>query len=522
MHEQLTQIYGYLHGMWRYRWSALLIAWIVALVGWTVVYALPNRFTVKTVVYVDTSSELRPLLKGLAVETDTRDELIVMTRMLLSRENLLSVARESDMDLEVDTPEEKDELVAHLAKSIKINGARGGTRGAKNNVYEISYESSSAHRSYLVVSNLLNAMIEGTLKSTRTDTESAQNFLNSQIAVYEERLSRAEEKLAEFKKSNVGYMPNERGNFYTRLQRAEDSVEKTATTLRLAERRYAELSRQLKGESPLLGSDGYNSEKMKKIKLYQEQLDVLLNQYTDQHPDVRALQAIIEELKAAPDSTGDSQGYDDNSDETKEYNPVYQEVKIELSKASVEIEILKAQLKEQEATVKKLRESIDIIPEVEAKLSQLNRDYDVTKSRYFELVKRRESAQLAQSADKSSSEIDFRVIEPPIVPAEPSSPKRMLLLGGVFIVSLAAGIAWSYLRYILLPTFTDLAQLSSATGRPVLGSVSLYLSSQHRMRRRLQFSTYVMAIFMLVVVLGAVILLRDSGTALMASVIAGK
>ena len=34
-----------------------------------------------------------------------------------------------------------------------------------------------------------------------------------------------------------------------------------------------------------------------KIKEYQSQLDLLLNQYTERHPDVQALQAIIEDLK---------------------------------------------------------------------------------------------------------------------------------------------------------------------------------------------------------------------------------
>ena len=38
----------------------------------------------------------------------------------------------------------------------------------------------------------------------------------------------------------------------------------------------------------------------KKSVQYQEQLDSLLNQYTEHHPDVRALKAIIEELKAEP------------------------------------------------------------------------------------------------------------------------------------------------------------------------------------------------------------------------------
>lgn len=521
MQELITQIFAYLHGMWRYRWSALLVVWIVALLGWAAVYALPNKYSVKAVVYVDTSSELKPLLKGLAVETDTQDEIIVMTRMLLNRENLLYVARESDMDLEVDTPEEKDRLVAELSNAISIDGARGGARRSRNNVYEISYQNRSADRAYLVVSNLLNSMIEGTLKSTRTDTATAQKFLNQQIDLYEERLSKAEQKLANFKKENVGYMPNERGNFYTRLQRAEDSVNETASALRLAERRYAELQRQIKGESPILDSDSYQSENMRKMRLYQEQLDLLLNQYTDRHPDVRTLQSLIDELKAAPETRA-ADGLTGDSNESKEFNPVYQEVKIELSKASVEIEILKAQLKEHQDAVAKLREAIDIIPEVEAKLTKLNRDYDVTKQKYLEIVERRESAQLSQSADRSSSDIDFRIIEPPIVPAEPSSPKRTLLLAGVFMVSLGAGLAWSYLRYILQPTFINLNQLMSATGRPVLGSVSLYKSPKLKMRRRLQLSTYFLAATMFLFVFGVVVVLRDSGTALMASLVAGK
>jgi len=523
MNEQITQVYSILHGMWRYRWSALAITWVVAVIGWPLVFTLPDQFSAKTVVYVDTSSVLKPLLKGIAAEIDTRDELKIMTRTLLSRENLLSVARESDMDLEINSPTEKEKLLEHLAGSIKINGASGGSRwGAKNNVYEISYKSNSANRSYQVVSNLLNTMIEDTLNSTRTDTASAQKFLNSQIAVYEERLSLAEQKLAEFKKENVGFMPDERGGYYMRLQRAQDSVEQTTSELRLAERRYAELAKQLKGDNLVLSNYGYQTETEKKIKLYQTQLDSLLNLYTEQHPDVRALQVIIEDLKTEPESKEVKPGTTDDNDTTEEDNPVYQEVRVELSKASVEVEILKTQLKEQRASVEKLRASIDVIPEVEAKLTKLNRGYEVTRDRYLDLVGRRESAQLAQSAGQSTSDIAFRVIEPPLEPFEPSGPNRVLFLGGVVLVALGAGLAWSFLQYRLRPAFTDLTQLGSVTGLPVLGSVSLYLSAEHKKRRRLQLSSFISATFLLLIAFGAVVFLRDLGTALMASVIAGK
>ena len=512
MNEQITQIYGYLHGMWRYRWSALAIAWVVSLLGWSLVFSLPDQFSAKAVVYVDTSSVLKPLLKGLAVQTDTRDELKVMTRTLLSRENLLSVARESDIDLEVNTLLEKEKLLKELTEAIKINGGR-------NNVYEISYQSGSANRSYQVVSNLLNTMIEGTLNTTRTDTASAQKFLNAQITVYEERLSLAEQKLAEFKKDNVGFMPDERGGYYMRLQRARDSVKDTTSKLRLAERRYSELTKQLKGESQILSSDGYQSENVKKIKLYQEELELLLNQYTEQHPDVLALQAIIDELKTVPDTAKVAPVNTGDSDAEKEYNPVYQEVRVELSKASVEVEILKIQLIEEKAHVDELSASIDVIPEVEAKLTKLNRGYEVTRERYLDLVERRESAQLAQSADQSSSDIAFRVIEPPFVPVESSGPKRALFLVGVLLVAMAAGLAWGFLRCMLQPTFFDLTQLGSTTGLPVLGAISLYLSPEHRKRRHLQFFSFVSAIFLLLVVFGAAFLLRESASALLASVI---
>ena len=81
MNEQITQLYGYLHGMWRYRWSALVIAWIVALLGWPLVFSLPDQFMAKTVVYVDTTSVLKPLLNGLAHEIDTRDRIQLRTGM---------------------------------------------------------------------------------------------------------------------------------------------------------------------------------------------------------------------------------------------------------------------------------------------------------------------------------------------------------------------------------------------------------------------------------------------------------
>lgn len=277
MNEQLTQIYGYIHGMWRYRWSALYVTWLVALVGWLYVFMLPDQYSAKAVVYIDTTSVITPLLKGLAPETDTQNELAVMSRVLLGRENLLTVIRETDLDLEINTIDERELLIEELTRTIVLKGGERKERWESGaDIYEISYQSDSPDRVYQIVSNLLNTLIENTLNSTRTDTVTAQKFLDTQIAEYEQRLTNAEQRLAEFKKANVGYMPDEQGNYYAHLQRAQEGVATIRSSIRLAKQRNSELSKQLKGEKPLLDSDSFQSATALRLRQYKEQLNTLL------------------------------------------------------------------------------------------------------------------------------------------------------------------------------------------------------------------------------------------------------
>lgn len=526
MQEQLNQLYGYLHGMWRFRWSALVIAWVVALIGWLFVLTLPNQYQAGAIIYVDTTSIMKPLLKNLALEVDTQDELKAMNHMLLSRENLLTVIRETDMDLNLSNAHEKEMLIKRLALDI---GIKGGGKKDKSGIYEIDYSGTSPQIAYKVVSVLLNNMIENTLSNSRTDAVTAQKFLDTQISEYEQRLSVAEQKLADFKKANLGFMPDNKGSYYARLQRAQDSIDQTRSQLRLARQRQNALEKQLANESPYVDGTGFGGSVEEKLRRYREELDGLLSVYTKQHPDVQSVLGIIEELEAslateesdptqkpAPASSSLPAG---EAKKAVDFNPVYQELKVEVSKANVEVELLLVQKAEREELLERLKADIDVIPEVEAQLAKLNRDYEVTRNRYLSLVERRESAKLAQEAGQSSSDVQFRVIDPPIVPTRPSGPPRLLFLAGVLVVALGAGLAWSFLRLLLAPTFFDLKQVGNKIGLPVLGTVSLYLSPEHKRKRKLQLATFISSAFLLVVAFGGVAAFHEKGVAVMASML---
>jgi polysaccharide chain length determinant protein (PEP-CTERM system associated) len=521
MDQLLSQIFGYLNGMAHYRWSALLIAWLVAILGWIFVYAIPDQYQSKAVVHIDVDSVMEPLMEGLAVEKmdPGAGQLNILSRILLSPNNLATLINETDLADEIETHGDQSRLIATLASTIELQGvAPLGSLGWGGSIYEISYQSKSAQRSYKVVSHLLNTFIEQALVSTRTDTNKAQEFLEGQIGDYERRLIIAEQRLADFKKANVGLMPNEKGGYYSRLQRSQEAIEDTRSALRLAERRRAELRKLLRGEKPLLDNSSYGAASAIKLRKYQEQLNSLLNQYTEQHPDVQALRATIEDLKANKTVIEDD-AVAAGTGNSIEFNPVYQELKAEMGKVTVDVEALRIKLAEEEGRVERLTQSMDVIPEVEANLSKLNRDYEITREGYLELVKRRESARLSQEVGETAGVDAFRIIESPRVATLPSGPNRLLLLTLALLAGIGAGLGWSLLRHLLNPPFINLTEIKSKIGLPVLGSVSLYLSPKKKKQRRRQMVSFISAAVLLVGVYGGAILFKDSGVTLFKSVL---
>jgi len=520
MKDQLVLLYSYLHGIWRYRWSALVICWVVSLVGWVFVYSLPNQYTSKAIMHIDTTSVMKPLLKGLAVDSEVDAGLSIMSKQLLSRKNLEDVIRQTDMGLEVTDAESMDILVDKLSRSIVFKGD-GKPKRRSSNIYELSYQGTSKKIVYQTTSKLLNTLIETTVSSARTDTAAAQVFLDRQIAEYENRLILAEQKLAKFKRANVGFMPDEKGGYYSRLQREQAELDDIRSELLLAKRKHSQILKQLEGESPLIDNSSYGSSKGLKLREYREELDTLLSQYTEQHPDVQALRASIADLIANENVSG-AEAPRVGSGDSAEFNPVYQELKADIHKASIEVETLKIRLSEQKNSVETLKQAVDVLPEVEAQLAKLNRDYEVTRERHLDLIERRESARLAQEVGLSGSNINFKIIDSPRVPTKPSGPNRLVLLSVVFLASIVISLGWGFLRYLVQPTFIDSSQVREKTGLPILGSVGLYLTTEHKKQRRVQLTSFLLAFSLLVFSYAGVLAFNASGSEMINNLISQR
>jgi polysaccharide chain length determinant protein (PEP-CTERM system associated) len=521
MQEIIDQGLGILREIWRYRWTALAIAWGICLVSWSVILVLPNKYEAQARVFVDPSTALKPVIQGLAIEQDVNEELNLVRQSLMSRPHLEKILNETGLAPRVKTSESMARAIDGLGTRIDIvSVSPAGNEMAPSKVYTISYADTNRDRSIKVVQILLDSFMEGTIGGKRTGSLEAQAFVEGQIKDYEQRLSQAEQSLAAFKKQNVGLVPGDQSDYFSRLQTEIDAVKKTQTELGIAETRRTALAQQLRGEGPLaagtsqgvsFGANGAlqpGGDTLSRIQETQSKLDDLLLRFTDRHPDVIALrqtladlkkrrQAEIEALKRGDEGAAVATGASSN--------PVYQSIQLALNQADVEIAGLRGELSDHQAKVTDLRRLVDTMPQVEAEFARLNRDYNVNKAQYTALVERLQQAKLGDAAEEKGS-VRFEIIDPPAADFRPVSPKRTMLLLGALVAALAGGAGVAYLLTTMRPVFHTARQLGQITGATIYGVVSATRDVGKTMALRWQYVYFSAACGTLLVGLIAVVI----------------
>lgn len=517
MQEIVKRVMTQTLGALRFKGRGLFFAWVVCLLGWVGVSVMPNTYEARAVVYIDTATIIRPLLADLAVDTNVMSEVKMMTEVLLSRPLLERIVRETDLNSRAENEEQLENLINLVRRRILISGGFPRNSWSEENLFTIGFTDTDPDVVFDVVKSLLDVFVERSLGQNKKDSVDAQQFLGEQIDKYEQRLSEAERRLADFKKSNVGLMPSEGQDYYQRYQEALVYLEQTNDEYNKVRRRRDTLQAQLEGEEPTFGllgspSDGSGGTDVENAQLeaLEAELALMRLDYTDKHPRVVNLRDRIDQLRirdaagtpAQPNYTLSTDLVNMNS---LDLNPVYQSLKISIGEANAELSALTEQVttaQEQEAY---LRQMIDTMPEVEAQLARLNRDYDVNKAQHTALLKKLESARISDDAEFRNDEGKFRVIESPVVPVNPVSPHRPLFASIVLVAGIGFGGALTYLLNLINPVFNSIENLRESLQLPVLGAVSKFRSEKNEGIARKQNKKFALGVGALVLLWVAVV-----------------
>lgn len=512
-----------LRSVWRRRWYIVAIAWAICLAGWGFVLVLPDTYSSKTRIYVDTQTMLAPLLRGIAVASNLDQQVAFMKRTLLSRPNLEQVARMTDLDLTAETDRDMDGLLNELSKDIAI-------RSQGTDLFTISYTHESPQMAQRVVSSLVNIFVEDNLGQNREDMEKARAFVEAQISQYERQLREAESRLAKFRADNLQYVAGGT-SFVGRVETAGTQVKQQEAELADLLATRERMREQLESIPQFIPVDSQpqvviNNERIlssedalrTRIQDVERNLDGLLGQYTEAHPDVKAARRTLEKLRAqldgmeqvvvAPPGSGENENAEkpENSEPKSLIpNQVFETLKLRLLDIDAFISSKERRVAAAREALRRAQELATTAPQVEARLADLNRDYEVVKANYEQLLSRRESARIAQAVD-AETDIQFRIVDPPQVPTIPTGPNRPLLMTVVLVLGLGSGVAFAYLLAQMDVSFSTSTNLHDVIGLPVLGAVSSVGSSDGSSIKVLRVAAFGMFIGTLVAIYGSIMI----------------
>ena len=489
MQEAIDQLLDRLTGIWQRRWLILALAWPICIAGWFYVQTLPDRFEARARIFVDTETVLKPLLKDLALQTDIEEQVKVMFKNILSRSNLEKIARLSDLDLQVSTDREFDEMIARLEKEI-----RTVKLDKEQNLYLLVYQNESPEVAKRVLDATINVFMETFLGESRTGARSAQDFLDRQIEEYRQRLDEEDRKLAEFKRANAGTLPSESGGYYQRLSSEKDQLQTAMLELREREGQLESAQAKLRGSESraIIPSAIVATRFDERIATLQQRLDDLSLRYTAQHPDIVELTQLIAQLeRQRNDELARMNDAASRNSPLPADNSYLKDLQLLVTQLESEVASLRIRVSAYQNRVSELESLISKVPEVEANMLSLRRGYEITRQKYEDLLARREQAALAQRADEEQDNLKFRIIDQARALPDPVGPKRLMLISGVLLVGVGVGLGLPFLIGEINPRIYRGRALVGLTQIPLLGEVTDTRPVAHNWASRAGLLTFV-------------------------------
>lgn len=459
-----------LHAIWTRRWVALAIAWGVCLVGWFMVSQIPSRYQSKARVYV----QMRNVLPGSDAGSAPQDDIDTVRQTLTSAVNLEKVVRGTDLAQTVSSDRDVADRVAGLQSAIKVTAQQ-------NNLFEILTTQSTPRLARTVTQKLIDIFVEQNLSDDRSQNTQSLAFLDQQLQQRQKALQDAEAKRADFQNRYLGSLPGT-GSVADRIGAARTQMSQVDGDLAAAGSSLAALQGQMAGTPPTVAGAGIAAglgPARARLAAIQGQLaDARGRGYTENHPDVVALKAQLVQAQAAAKGEPMPAGGGGAA------NPLYLSLQSMLADKQAAVASLKMRKQQLQGDLDALNAKIAGDPEVAAEQGQIDRDYQVLKDQYDQLLAQREQVSIRGQAQTQTDQVRFSVIDPPTTPRTPSAPNRPLLLTGVLLAGLLCGVGGAFALAQVQSTFPTQQRLEKAAGMPVIGSIGEMLTRVQAERRR--------------------------------------
>jgi len=433
----------------RFWWILPTTTIIAAAASLAVTFALPKKYTSQTVVLVEPPTVSKEVVPTLVTE-DLYHRLASMKEQILSRSRLQPIIEKLNLYAEDRNKRHMEDLVDRLRQSIDVSlmEPMPGSMDRQPPGFHVSVTFNDARIAQQICTEITSMFMEQNAIRRTQQANVTTQFLTQEVEEAKHKLDEQDAKLAQFKRQYLGSLPEEQQSnlslltgLYTQLEAATQALSRAQQDKAFNETLLNQQEATLK--SAQTGTQNQDTLEQQ-LQIQQTQLADLVAKYTPEHPDVIKLKSQIEETKRRIASIPDAKPAPAGTGTARETPQIQQlRAKIKLDEVSI-ADAIKHQNQIQEQ-IRQLQGRVQSSPMVEQQLKELTRNYQTASEIYNDLLKRQQNSSMVGELEGKQQSETFRVLDPPSLPLSPSSPKKILFLGGGGTAGLALGLGILYL-----------------------------------------------------------------------------
>ncbi|MFH1146276.1 MAG: GNVR domain-containing protein [Pseudomonadota bacterium] len=562
MGQRFNTIDDYMAFFSRRKYRILIPLAIVAGIAALVAFLLPSIYKSTSTIVIETQQIPQELIRT-TVTGYVEERLKIISQEIMGRTNLVDIVERFGLYRDMKDKKTTEEIMEKMRENIILETVAAETMDRKTGratpvtvAFTLSFEGEYPTQVQNVANALASLYLEGNLRARTGMAETTAQFLEKEAEIYRQQCAEFGQKIAVFKEQHLTELPellqlNLQAEQQMRTQmdnldrdirslqerkislegslssvRPESSminetgqrIPDSRESLKMARSRLVSLQATLSGKHPDVVKTKKEVERLeqelqlkddiqrkrKELEGKKADLQKLLGGATEKHPDVIRLKNEIAQYEVDIDRAGQKQATLSGSAREEADNPVYINLKTQLTSTGQDLASMKKQRGDLHKRWTDYLRRLDNTPLVESGYSQLNRDYDNARNKYQETMNKLMEARQGLSLEQTQAGERFTIVEPAQFPEKPEKPNRLAIVLIGLILGLGAGIGYASILEFSDTSVRTAEELEEITGLPVLAVIPRILTVDEVSGRK-KFKWYYWAAALAVIIIAAII-----------------
>jgi succinoglycan biosynthesis transport protein ExoP len=493
-----------------------LFTLVVSVVG---AYMWPDSYTSAAIIRIVPQQVPEEMVQAAASQR-MEQRMSAMIQTVESRSVLTNIINTYNLYPKLRNQEPIEDVIEEMKKKDidirQLVSLTGGGERRSSPAYSISFSYENRYLAQKVVGDLEGRFLEESIRNKNQGTYATTDFIKEQRDNAKKELDEIEVKLQSFQTANNGRLPDQLdsnmrqlqslqlqvGNIGSQISRANQDRLQLQSQIQIFKDMQASVAKEQPAEQQTREYQQKNTKLLEAehdVTAVQTQLDLLLQKYTDDWPEVRNARGRLVVAKQIRDDLLKEDAASKKVDpsapvvakaqdpqkvrELRGIDNQIRSLQSAVEAKDMEVSALNKDLSRVNEQIRTYMGRVETLPAGERQYGDLLRDKEIAKQKYVKLDTDLQHAQIAQDMEGRKQGETLELLDPPSLPLNPTEPKRPMIVSIGAAIGLLLGLVIAGALEMKDTSLKNLKDVRAYTKMAILGSIPL-LENDFVVRRR--------------------------------------